>query len=186
MGPKAANGLLSWRTAAHRKPCALSGPWAGRGFALGLMRVPGWVLPGEHSLTCTGHRAMGSPGTPRKRVADSLGRTHTRCSGTGHGHCTRIPAGSGSLSWTARTGRPSPRSPVCRGTCHRSIPPDLEDSKATAESPPPAPRPSDLGLCSPGPRPDLLLQACLSSRPLCPPASAHRRPRRLSHHSARS
>lgn len=156
------------------------------GLHWGLMRVPGWVLPGQHSLTCTGHRAMGSLGTPRKRVAGSLRRTHTRCSGTGHGHCTRIPASSGSLSWTARTGRQSPRSPVCRGTCHRSIPPDLEDSKATAESPPPAPRPSDLGLCSPGPRPDLLLQAHLSSRPLCPPAGAHRRPRRLSHHSARS
>lgn len=124
------------------------GPWAGRGFAQGAHESARTVLPWEHSLTCARHRATGNPGTPRKRAAGSRRCTGTRCRGTGHGHCTQTPEGSGSRSWTAHTGRPSPRSPLCRGTCHRSIPPDLEDSKATRESL--SPRPSDLALCSPG------------------------------------
>lgn len=139
------------------------GPQPGGGFLLGAGTCTG---PGEGALTCIRRRVTRSPGTPHKRAAGTPCRTGTRCRGTGRGRCTRTPP-FGSRLWTVGTGRPSPRSPVCRGTCRNGIPHDLGDSGVTAESPPPGASPlppAGLPLTRAQTR-DLLLGVCLS---LCP------------------
>lgn len=146
-------------------PHLLPGSQPGGRFLLGAH----WFQAGG-ALTSCRCRNVGTLCSPHRRAAGSHSCTGTCCRGTGHGHCKRSPAGSGSPLWTVGTGRPSPRSPVCRGTCHSGIHHGLENSRPPAQPPLSSPRPPTQPSTDQGPAlgpASGLASACLPHRPLC-------------------